>query len=212
METVVKFIWGDSKITTDGDWNHEIKRHTGPWKKSFEQPRQHFKQKRHYFASKGPSSQSSAFSSSHVWMLKLDYEESRVPKNRCFWTVVLEKTLEYSLDFKEIQPVNPKGNQPWIPELEALMLKLKLQSLATWWEELTHWKRPWCWERLKLGEEGDNRGWDVWMASLTQKTLVWVSSRSWWWTWKPSMLQSVGSQESDTTERLNWTELNISMH
>ena len=67
-------------------------------------------------------------------------------------------------------------------------------TLATWWEELTHWKRPWCWERLRAGGEGDDRGWDGWIASLTEWIWVWASSRSWWWTRKPSVLQSVGSQ------------------
>ena len=64
-------------------------------------------------------------------------------------------------------------------------------TLATWCDELTHWKRPWCWERLKAGWEGDDRGWDGWMASLTRWPWVWVNSRSWWWTGKPSMLQSM---------------------
>ena len=81
-------------------------------------------------------------------------------------------------------------------------------TLATWCEELTHLKRPWCWERLKVGGEGDNRGWDDWMASLTQSTWVWVNSRSWWWTGRPGVLQFMGCKESDTTEWLNWTELN----
>ena len=67
-------------------------------------------------------------------------------------------------------------------------------TLATWCEELTHLKRPWCWERLKVGGEGDDRGWDGWMASLTQWTWVWVNSRSWWWTRRPGLLQSMGSQ------------------
>ena len=78
-------------------------------------------------------------------------------------------------------------------------------TLATWCEELTCWKRPWCWERLKVGGEGEDRGWDGWMASQTQCTWVWTSSGSWCWTGKPGMLQSMGSQ-SDMTERLNWTE------
>ena len=89
-----------------------------------------------------------------------------------------------------------------IPEysLEGLILKLKLQYfLATWCEELTHWKRPWCWERLKVGGEGDSRGWDGWMASLTQWTWVWVNSGSWW-----CAAVYAGHKESDTTERLNW--------
>ena len=84
------------------------------WKKSYDQPRQHIKKQRHYFAKKGQSSQSSGFSSSHVWMLELNYNESWVPKNRCFWTVMLEKTLESHLDCKAIQLVHPEGNQPWI--------------------------------------------------------------------------------------------------
>ena len=85
-----------------------------PWKKSYDQPRQHIKKQRYYFANKGLSSQSYGFSSSHVWMWELDYKESWAPKNWCFLTVVLEKILESSLDCKEIQPVNPKGNQSWI--------------------------------------------------------------------------------------------------
>ena len=85
-----------------------------PWKKSYDQPRQYIKKQRHYFANKGPSSQSYGFSSSHVWMWELDYNESWALKNWFFWTVVLEKTLESSLDCKEIQPVHLKGNQSWI--------------------------------------------------------------------------------------------------
>ena len=104
-----------------------------------------------------------------------------------------------SLDCKEIQSIHPKGNQ------EGLMLKLTLQYFGTWYKELTHLKRPWCWERLKAGGEGDNRGWDGWMASLTQWTWVWVNSRSWWWTRRPGVLQSMGSQSR--TGLSEWTEL-----
>ena len=85
-----------------------------PWKKSYDQPRHHIKKQRHYSANKGPSSQSYGFSRSHVRMWELDCEEGWAPKNWCFWTVVLQKTLESSLDCKEINPVNPKGNQSWI--------------------------------------------------------------------------------------------------
>ena len=100
-----------------------------PWKKSYDQPRQHIKKQRHYFANKDLSSQGYGFSSSRVWIWQLDYKENWALKNWCFWTVVLEKTLESPLDCKEIQPVHPKGNQSWISEylLEGLMLKLKLQ-------------------------------------------------------------------------------------
>ena len=89
--------------------------------------------------------------------------------------------------------------------LEGLMLKLKLQYLATWCKELSHWKRPWCWERLKVGGEGDDRGWDSWMESLTQWTWVWASSRSWWWTGRPGVLQSMGSKR--VRHELSWIEL-----
>ena len=85
-----------------------------PWKKSYDQTKWHIKKQRHYFANKGPSSQSYGFSSCHVWMWELDYKESWAPKNWCLWTVVLEKTLDSLLDCKDIKPVNPKGNQPWI--------------------------------------------------------------------------------------------------
>ena len=113
VETVSDFIFGGSKITADGDCSHEIKT-LAPWKKSYDKHRQHVKKQRHYFANKGLSSQSYSFPSSHVGMWELDYKESWGPKNWCFWTVVLEKTLESSLDCKEIQPVHPKGDQSWI--------------------------------------------------------------------------------------------------
>ena len=97
-----------------------------PWKESYDTPRQCVKKQRHYFADKGPYSQSYGFSSSHVWMYELDHKEGWVPKNWCFQTVVLEKTLESLLDSKEIKPANPKGNQPWIfiarNDAEALIL------------------------------------------------------------------------------------------
>ena len=80
-------------------------------------------------------------------------------------------------------------------------------TLATSYEELTHWKRPWYWEGLRAGGEGDDRGWDGWMASLTQLTWVWVNSRSWWWTGRPGMLRFMGSQrvEHNWVTELNWT-------
>ena len=182
-----------------------------PWKKKYDQPRQHIKKQRPYFANKGPSSQSYGFSSNHVWMWELDHKESWALKNWCFWTVVLEKTLESSLDCKEIKPVNPNLKEI-SPEysLEGLMLKLKLQYFGTWCEELTHLKRPWWWERLKAGREGDDRGWDGWMASPTQWTWVWVNSGSWWWTGKPGMLQSMGVTKSRTWLS-DWTELKVSV-
>ena len=113
METVTNFIFLGPKITASGDCSHEIKR-LAPWKKSFDQHRQHIKKQRHYFAKEGPSSQSYGFSSGHVWMWELNHKEGWALKNWCFRTVVLEKTLESPLDCKEIKLVNPKGNQSWI--------------------------------------------------------------------------------------------------
>ena len=86
-------------------------------------------------------------------------------------------------------------------------------TCATWCKELTHWKRPWCWERLKEGEEGDSRGWDGWIASPTQRTWVWASSRCWWWTGKPSVLQSMGLQRvgHNWATELNWYMYNLSV-
>ena len=99
--------------------------------------------------------------------------------------------FESPLDCK-IQPVHPKGNQFWIFIARTDTEAETPNILATWCKELTHWKRPWCWERLKAGGEGDDRGWDGWMASLTQ--WVWVSSGNWWWTGRPGVLQSMGLQ------------------
>ena len=135
-------------------------------------------------------------------MWELNHKESWVPKNWCFWTVVLEKTLESPLDCKEIQPVHPKGNQSWI-FIGRTDAEAETPTLATWCKELTHLKRPWCWDRLKVGG-GDDRGWDGWMASLTWWTWVWAGFRSWWWTGKPVVLQSTGRH--DWATGLNWTE------
>ena len=116
METSTDFIFLGSKITADGVCRHEIKiKLKVPWKTSYDQPRQHIKRQRHYFADdKSLYSQSYGFSSSHVWIWELDHKEGWALKNWCFEIVVLEKTLESPLDCKEIQPVNIKGNQPWI--------------------------------------------------------------------------------------------------
>ena len=131
-------------------------------------------------------------------MWELDYKESWAPKNWCFWIMVLEKTLESPLDCKEIKPVHAKGNQSWI--FIGRMLKLKLQYFGHLMQRADSLEKTRCWERLKGGGKGDDLGWDGWMASLTQWTWVWASSRSWWWLGKLSMLQSMGS-ESQTQLR-----------
>ena len=139
-------------------------------------------------------------------MWELNHKEGLAPKNWFFWTVVLEKTLESPLDCKKIQLVNPKGNK-WTELIhwKDWCWSWSDNTLSTWWEELAHWKIPWWWERLKA-RQGDNRGWDGWMASLTQWTWVWTSSQRWCRTGKPDVL--LGVTES-WTRLSNWTTYKI---
>ena len=169
-ETVADFILGGSKITAHGDCSHEIKRCLLLGRKVMTNLDSILKSRDITFVNKGPSSQGYGFSGSHVWVWELDYKESWAPKNWCFWTVVLENILESPLDCKEIQPVHPKGDQSWvcIGRTDALHTH-QANTLAIWCKELTHLKRPWCWESLRAGE-GDDTGWDGWMASPTQRT------------------------------------------
>ena len=178
-----------------------------PWKKNYDQPRQHIKKQRYYFANKGPSSQSYGFFSSYVQTWELDYNESWVPNNWCFWTVVLEKTLESPLDCKEIQPVRPKGDQSWIfigrTDAEA-------ETPILWPPDVKNWLTgisPDVGKDWRQSEKGTT-GWEGWMSSQTQWTWVCVNSRSWWWTGKPGVLQSMGSQRvrHNWATELNWTE------
>ena len=122
-----------------------------PWKKSYEQPRQHIKKQRHYSANKGPSSQNYGFSSNHIWMWELDYKESWVPKNWCFWTVVLEKTLESPLDYKAIQSILKEISPEY--SLEGLVLKLKVQSFG-----YLMWRTDSFGKTLMLGKTEGGRG------------------------------------------------------
>ena len=134
---------------------------------------------------------------------RVDYKESWALNKWWFWTVVLEKTLESPLDCKEFQPVNPKGNQSWIfmgrTDAEA-------ETLILWPPDVKNCiieKNPWCWERLKVEGEGDDRGRDDWMASLTRWTWVWVGDGQ----GSLACCSPWGHKKSDTTEQLNWTEL-----
>ena len=148
------------------------------------------------------------FFSSHIWMWELDHKESWVPKNWCFWTVVLENSLESPLDCKESQSVNPKGNQSWIfiGRTEA-----ETSAWILWPPDVKNYSLG---KTLMLGKiEGRRRrghiGWDGWMASLTQRTWVWASSGSLWWTESPGVLLPWGHKKLDMTEWVNWTEGNI---
>ena len=179
-----------------------------PWKKSYDQPQQHFKKQRHYFANKGPSSQSYGFSSSHVWMWELDYRESWAPKNWCFWTVVLEKSLESALDCMEIQPVHPQGNQYWIfigrTDAEA-------ETPILWSRDVKNWlilKDPdtgkdWRWEDKGMTED-EMVGWHHQLDGCEFEQALGVG----WWTRRPGVLQSMGSQRvrHDWATELNWTD------
>ena len=178
--------------------------------KSYAQPRQQIEKQGHYFASKVLSSLSYGFSRSHVWMWELDYKAGWVLNNCCFWTVVLEKTLQSPLDCKEIQPVHAKGDQSWVfigrTDVES-------ETLILWSSDANNQLigKYRFWESLKAGGEGDNRGWDGWMASPTQWTRVCKASGSWWWTWKPGVLQSMGSQRvaHNWATELCWTDVDI---
>ena len=140
-------------------------------------------------ANKDPSSQSYGFSSSRVWMWESDYKESWVLENWCFWTVVLEKTLESPLDCKEIQPVHPKGNQSWKTYAEVETPILWPPDVKNWllWKAPDHGKD---WRQEEKGMTEDEMV--GWHHQLNGR--VWVNSGSWWWTGRPGMLQSMGSQ------------------
>ena len=182
-----------------------------PWKKSYDQPRQHIKKQKHYFANKGPSSQSYGFSNSHVWMWELDYKENWELKNWCFWTVGLEETLESPLDSKEIKPINPKGNQSWIfigrTDAEA-------ETPILWWPDVKNWllgKDPDSWKNWRQEEKGMTEdemvGWHHWLKGHEFEQVPGVGDG------KGSLAccSPWGPKESDMTEWLNWAENNCSM-
>ena len=137
-------------------------------------------------------------------MWELDYKEGWALKNPCHCTLCWRRLLR-------VLSTARRSNQSILKEispeysLEGLIWSWNSNTLATWCEELNDWKRSWSWERLRVGGEGDGRGWDGWTESLTQWTWVWVSSRSWWWTGRLGMLQSMGSQS--WTRLSDWTEL-----
>ena len=162
------------------------------------------------FVDKGPSSKAVVFP-----VAMYGCESWTIKKAEHWGTDAFElwcwrrKTLESPLDCKEIQTVNPKGNPVLNSHWKDWCWSWSSNTLATWCEELTHWKRPWCWERLGAGGEGADSGWDGWMASLTRWTWVWASSGSWWQAGKPGVLQSMGSQRvgHDWAAELNYVRL-----
>ena len=179
-----------------------------PWKKNYDKPRQSIKKQRHYFVNKGPSSQGYSFSSGHVWMWELDCEEGWALKNWCFWTVVLEKTLESPLNCKEIQPVHSKGDQSWV---FFGRIHAKAETPILWPPDAKSWL---------IGKDSDaGRDWGQEEKGMTEDEMAgWhhgLDGRESEWT--PGVgdgqgglacCDSWGRKESNTTERLNWTELN----
>ena len=170
-------IFLGSKITADGDCSHEIKRCLLLARKAMTNLGSILKSRDITLSTKVCLVKTMVFPVV-IYGYELDYKESWVLKNWCIWTVVLEKTLESPLDCREIQPVHHKRKSVLNIYWKNWCWSWNSNTLATWCEELTHWKRPWCWERLKAGGKGDDRRWDGWMASPAQWTWVWVNSRS----------------------------------
>ena len=208
METVTEFIFLGSKITADGYYSHEIKRHL-------------------LLGSKVKTNLDSILKSRDITLptkvclvkamvfpvVMYGCESWTTKKAECwridafelwYWRRLLRVSWAARRSSQSIlKEMNPEYS------LEGLILKLKLQYFGTWCKELTHLKRPWCWERLKVGGEGDDRWWGGWMASPTRWTWVWVDSGSWCWTGRPGLLQSMGSQrvEHNWATELNWSDL-----
>ena len=203
METVTDFIFLGSKIIADDDWSHEIKRCL-------------------LLERKAMTNIDSVLTSREITLpTKVHLVKAMVFPVVMYgcesWTIKkAERQRIYAFELwcwirlLRVPWTARRSNQSILNEISAECslkgLMLKLNNLATWCKELTRWKRSWCWERLKAGGEGDDRRWDGWMASPTRWTWVWVNSGSWWWTGKPGVLQSMGSQRvrHDWATELNW--------
>ena len=204
METMTDFIFLDSRITADGDCSQEIKRHLLLGRKAMTNLDSILKSR--HITNKSPSSQSYVFSSSRVWMWESDYKESWVPKNWCFWIVVSEKTLESPLDCKEVQPVNSKGNQPWI---FIGRTNAEAETSILWPPDVENWligKDPdagknWRQEEKQMVED-EMVGWHHWLDGPESEWTVGVGDGQ----GGLACCDSWGYKESDMTEQLNWTE------
>ena len=176
-------FWGGSKITADGDCSHEIKT-LAPWKKSYDQPRLHIKKQRHYFAKKVHLVKAMVFPlvmyGCESWTIKkTEHRRINAFELWCWRRLLRVPWKAKRSNQSTLKEISPEYS------LEGLLLKLQYFG---------HLKRPWCWERLKAGEEGANIGWDGWLTSQTQWAWLWVGSGSWWWTGRPGVLQFMDSQ------------------
>ena len=193
VETVADFIFLDSKITADGDCSHEIKRHLLLGRTVMTNLDSIFKSRDITLPTKVCLVKAMVFPvvmyGCESWTIK-----------KAEWQGIDVFELWYWRRLLRVPWIARRSNQSILKEVLNVHWKdwcwsWNASTLATWCEELTHWKRPWCWERLKAGGEGDDRGWDGWMSSQTQWTSISVNSGSWWWTGKPGVLQSMGSEK-----------------
>ena len=204
METVADFIFLGSKITADGNCSHEIKRCFLLGRKVMTNLDNILKSIDIILSTNVNLVKALVFPvviyGWENWTIKkAEHQRTDVFELWCWRRLLNIPWTARRSNQSTLKEISPEFS------LEGLMLKLKLQYLATWCKELTDWKRPWCWVRLRVGGEGADRGCDGWKASLTQWKWVWVNSWSYWWTGRPGMLQSMGSQRV----RHNWaTQLN----
>ena len=198
LETVAHFIFLVSKITVDSDYSHKIERHLHLERTAMTNLDRVLKSKDITLSTKVHLVKAMIFPV--VMYICERWTEKKAEHRRIdvfqlwCWRRLLRVPWQQG-DQTSQSERKPTLNIHW----KNWCWSWSFNALATWCEEPTHWKRPWCWERLRTGGEGDDRGWDGWMASLTRWTWVWASSGSWWWTGKPGMLQSMGHKELDMT-------------
>ena len=190
METVRDSIWGGSKITADGDCSHEIKRHLLLWIKAMTNLDSILKSRGIILSTKVHLVKAMVFP-----VVMYGCESWTVKKAECWKIDAFELWCWRRLLRVPWDPTSPSERRSVLGvHWKDWCWSWNYNTLATSREELSHWKRPWCWEGLRAGVEGDNRGWDGWMASLTRWTWVWVNSGGWWWTGRPGVLRFMGSQ------------------
>ena len=194
VETVTDFIFLGSKITVDSDCIHEIKRCLLLGRKAITNLDNVLKSRDITLPTKVHIVKTTGFSRSHVWMWELELKEGWELKNWCFELPCWRRHLKSPLYNKEVKRVNPKTKSTLNIHWKDRCWSWNSNTLANWCKQPTHWKRPWCWEKLKARGEGDYRWQDCWMASPNQWIWVWANSGRWWRTEKPGVLQFMGSK------------------